>query len=168
MSKNVYIEDNKSLFNKNTGEEIEATTKIRKTAIVKSDEPPYAKLYFDHLLEFKGGVKSASTLLLNFCEIMSYGSDPDGIDANIVYVNSTFIKNYIKRNHCTRDTYYKQLKSLIDANIIHRIDRGTFQVNPNLVGKGDWVKNGIKRLRATFDYVTGEVTTDIEAKDSNQ
>lgn len=163
-----YTEETNTIFDKKTGEVMSATTKVRKVAAAASDEPPYAKLYFDHLLEFSGGLKSASNLLMDFCQIMSYGSDPDGSDANLVYINAAFIKNYTKRHHCTRDAYYKQLKSLTDANIVKRVDRGTYQVNPNLVGKGDWIKNGIKHLRATFDYVDGTVSTEIEAGQSEE
>lgn len=140
-------------------------TESLETHVIRSDEPKYAKLYFDHLLEFKGGILTASNLLLEFAAIMTYDSDGTGETLNLVYINSTFIRNYCTKYDVSRSTYNRQVKSLIDCHIMRRVDRGTYQLNPNLIAKGDWIRNGIKTLRATFDYLTGEVTTDFEAQE---
>lgn len=45
-------------------------------------------------------------------------------------------------------------------NVLTRDGRGTYRVNPFIFGKGDW--RDISELRATFNFKTGEVTTEKE------
>ena len=52
-----------------------------------------------------------------------------------------------------------KLRELRDKNLIRRVANNTFAVNPTYVGKGGW--SDIKRLRASFDFITGNVETDF-------
>ena len=45
------------------------------------------------------------------------------------------------------------------TGIFARIATGTYQVNAELFGKGDW--KDIKNIRATFDFARGTVETEI-------
>ena len=48
-------------------------------------------------------------------------------------------------------------------NVLKRVARGTYQINPWLFGKGEW--RDIKGLRATFDFTAGEITTERKYRD---
>jgi hypothetical protein len=51
------------------------------------------------------------------------------------------------------------LKELKDKGLIRKVANNTFSINPDYVGRGKW--RDIRRLRATFDFITGDVQTDF-------
>ena len=52
--------------------------------------------------------------------------------------------------------FARELNKLVRAGIIKKYKTSTYQVNPELIGKGDW--KDIRKLRATFNLETGKVT----------
>ena len=51
------------------------------------------------------------------------------------------------------------LTEFVKTGIFKRIATGTYQVNAELFGKGEW--KDIKNIRATFDFGNGTIETEI-------
>lgn len=124
-------------------------------------EPDYIKLYLDTVLTFKGISKALNPVLVSLCKHMSY-ADKD----QIVYVNK-YVKTCIEKDTGLKVKRIEQaIKEFKNVGILMQVSRGVYRVNPNIIGRGLWTD--IKRLRATFDFVTGDVQADIIASVDNQ
>ena len=132
----------------------------RKSMVQFNKEPEFVKLYLDCLALFsrnEGLDACLNDMLLAVLKRMSYATDDQ-----IVCLNA-----YIKEQICNETG--KSIKRLeqaitkwVKSKVLVRVARGVYKVNPNIFGKGDWID--IERLRATFDFTTGEVTTEREYK----
>jgi len=136
----------------------------QKITIQHDVEPNYIKLYLDCLGVFtdnQGLSKSLNTLLIETLKYMSY-ADQD----QIIYMNMTIKKKICEKTGKTIDRYNQALKMWVKEDILKRVDRSTYQVNPWLFGKGDW--RDISEMRASFNFTTGEVVLDEEIKTEEQ
>lgn len=131
-----------------------------KKVITKGDEPNYVKLYLDTLLTFKSLSKTLNPILMEFLKYMSYASvyDPNG--GQVIFVNAEMKRRIAMQTGKTVKRIEQAITEFVKANVFKRIATGTYQVNPSLFGKGDW--KDIKSIRATFDFNTGEIITDID------
>ena len=121
-------------------------------------EPQFVKLYLDCLGVFSGNAgldKSLNDMLLETLRYMSYADDQQRI-----YLNSEIKKNICKKTGKSMARYNQALTLWVKENVLTRDGRGTYRVNPFIFGKGDW--RDISELRATFNFKTGEVTTEKE------
>jgi len=139
------------------GELIEQTTTSVK---IQSKEPDYIKLYLDCLCTFKGLNKALSPVLVAFCYFMTWADSKH--KNQVIFMNS-----YVKEQICEMtglkiDRINKALKNIVDANIFIKIEgkRGVYNVNPWIIGKGDW--NDIKELRANFNFMNGTIEPIVE------
>lgn len=121
-------------------------------------EPPYVKLYIDCVLTVKGLQKGLNPILIGFLEHMSYaGTELYG--GQIIFVNKALkecIANKLKVGIKRID---QAITQFVKANIFKRVAVGTYQVNPNIIGKGEW--KDIKKIKANFDFNTGEIIAEI-------
>ena len=133
----------------------EVTKEIVSVNKFRSEEPDYVKLYIKAWCEFKE-IKGINTAFLyQLLPSMTYAQH-----GQIIYTNSAMKKNIAKclkwseKTACQRASL--EIRKLCDAGILRKIQNGEYQVNPELIGKGEW--KHIKLLRATFNLETGEVT----------
>lgn len=127
-------------------------------------EPDYVKLYLDTLGVFtknEGLDKSLNDLLLATLKRMTYATDDQ------VVVMNSYIKKAIAEE-CGKSVkrLEQALTIWIKENIMIRVGRGVYKVNPYLFGKGDW--RDIYNIRATFDFANGKVNTIKEYKREKQ
>lgn len=122
---------------------------------IKTEEPDYVKLYIKAWCEFKQ-VKGINFKFL--CSILPYMAYAE--DKQLIVFSSTIKKIIAKNlNWAGKSSIYRfnnELKKLVKNNVIKRIGTSTYQVNPQLIGRGQW-KN-IRNLRATFDLSNGEIS----------
>jgi hypothetical protein len=117
-------------------------------------EPPYVKLYLDTLCTFKGLSTTLNPILTEFLRYMSFA---DG--GQVIYLNIELKKQIAASTKKTLKRIEQALTEFVKTGIFKRKGTSTYQVNPHLFGRGEW--RDIKSIRATFDFVTGKVETDI-------
>jgi len=139
------------------GEFVDQTTTSVK---IQSKEPDYIKLYLDCLCAFKGLNKALSPVLIAFCHFMTWADSKH--KSQIIFMNA-----YIKEQVCEMtglkiDRINKALKDIVNADVFTKIEgkRGVYNVNPWIIGKGDW--NDIKELRANFNFTKRTIEPIIE------
>lgn len=149
-----------------TGEIVDEQVTTRETSV----EPDYVKLYIKAWLAFKGSDNVDTRLLTTLFSYMTYASDEQRI-----YLNATQKEiiaaqlGWSGTRRQIQQRWQRELKRLVDAGVLLRVTtpdgkiaRGTWTVNPELVGKGSWAD--VRRLRATFSIVgrdAGHVTVDV-------
>lgn len=122
-------------------------------------EPPFIKLYIDCLCDFKGLSKSLNPILLEFLKYMTYASSNDPNGGQIIYLNAELKRQIAKSSEKSIKRIEQAITDFVKSGIFSRIATGTYQVNAELFGKGDW--KDIKNIRATFDFGAGTVDADI-------
>lgn len=158
IKKKVYkeTESRTTQFDSNTGEIYEETT-TKDIEYYTDGEPPYVKIYFETILAFKGLPASMSTVLIAICKRMSWG-DHD----QIVYINK-FSKTAIAKEVGISIKRLEQIiKDMTRVEIMKRIERGVYQVNPRVAARGRW--KDIKKLITHFDFLENNITYDIETQ----
>lgn len=130
-------------------------------------EPPFIKLYLDCLCDFKGLSKSLNPILLELLKYMTYANTLEEYGGQIIYLNAALKKNIANKTGKTVKRIEQALTEFVKTGIFFRIATGTYQVNAELFGKGDW--KDIKNIRATFDFKYGTINTEIiKEKEINQ
>lgn len=130
-----------------------------KTVYKTQTEPEYIKLYIDCLFAVKGVRKGINPIFLAFLPYMSYADINGQGGGQIIFVNKAMKDIIAKKLGLGIDSINKALSELTKAGIFKRLTVGTYQVNPNIVGKGEW--KDIKNIRATFDFAKKEVVAEI-------
>lgn len=127
-------------------------------------EPPYVKLYFEHLLTLKSVSKSLSPILYALVMRMTYAGSGDN-GGQVIVVNK-FIKEAIAAEvECSISRIDQALRELVKGGVLRKLGRGTYQVNAKYFGKGDW--KDIRLLRAEFDYNELEVEANVVFNESS-
>ena len=163
MARVVY-ETVETTVDKETGEEVE--TKSAKVMRLPS-EPAFVKLYIDDLsaiLRIPDGPKSLIWLLVRQ---MTY----DGI----IPVTAGTRRRMSEELGIKETTFRNYLSKLTHSDVLKRVERGEYELNPNLFGKGDWAsiyqrRKSWAKLEVTYDAegrreVIGSV---IEAQDAEE
>lgn len=135
---------------------------VRRTTVLQFDrEPNYVKLYLDCLgvvLGNDGLGPGVNGLLVEVFKLASYADGGQHVVLNS-YNKSIICKNTGK----TMRRLDMAIQTWTKNNVLKRVARGTYQINPWLFGKGEW--RDIKGLRATFDFTAGEITTERKYRD---
>ena len=133
-------------------------------------EPPFIKLYLDCLCDFKGLSKSLNPILLEFLRYMTYANTQDINGGQIIYLNAQLKRNIASATGKTVKRIEQAITDFVKTGVFRRVATGTYQVNADLFGKGDW--KDIKNIRATFDFKNGtveaEMITDEDEKSLKQ
>jgi len=117
--------------------------------------------------EFNGIPYAYRGLFLQLCTRMSYCNATDIKDSQIISTTKLFAERDIKALGCGIDMYRKGLKKLCECGAIKKLERGTYQINPQYAGKGTWKYNpklkngGIENLVAQFNFRDNEVETEF-------
>lgn len=125
----------------------------------RAAEPPFIKLYLDCLCNFKGLSKSLNPILIEFLKYMTYANTSEATGGQIIYLNAALKKQIADNTGKTVKRIEQALTDFVKTGIFRRIATGTYQVNAELFGKGDW--KDIKNIRATFDFCKGTVEAEI-------
>ncbi len=132
---------------------------IESKQIYTTAEPEYVKLYLDCILLFKGLPKGLNPIIIEFLRHMSY-ADVNGYGGGqIIFVNKALKQCIADRLGVTIKRIEQAITQFVKSGIFKRVAVGTYQVNANIFGKGEW--KDIKNIRATFNYGTGEIVADI-------
>ncbi len=123
------------------------------------DEPNYIKLYIKSWCAFKQVKQVNQNFLFQCLQYMTYADDRQG---QTIYFNPALKRNIAHSLGWSEKTgaarVNNEIKKLVKANIFKWIDYGSYQVNPQLVGRGRW--QDVYKLQATFNLVgdnAGEV-----------
>lgn len=137
-----------------------------KTVYKTQSEPDFIKLYIDCVFTVKGVRKGINPIFLAFLEHMSYADVNDENGGQIIYVNKAMKMSIAKKLGLGIDSINKGLSELTKHGLFKRIDVATYQVNPNIVGRGEW--KDIKNIRATFDFGSKDIVAEIvKAEEEN-
>lgn len=146
-------------------QEVVATTDgevvTHKTLYMTKDEPPYVKVYIDCVLMIKGLPKGLSNILLELLKHMTFADNT--VQGGQVIALNAYLKRQIANNLGVSVKRVEQgITEFVKKDIMKRIAVGTYQVNPNMFGKGEW--GDIKKIRdiyATIDFKKREIVAEI-------
>ena len=152
---NVIFEE-KETVDRDTGEIIRESTTVSR---IKSNEPDYVKLYIKAWCDFKEIKGINTSFLYQLLPYMTYATESQ------LLILSSYVKEEIAKTlgwslNTYQQRFSRELKKLVKAGVISHIKTSTYQVNPELIGKGEW--KDIRNLRATFNLSNGEVTHKYE------
>ena len=140
--------------NEETGEIVRLPIEVSTRSVRFEDEPEYIKLYLKTIGAFTDIRGTSSRLFYELVKRMEYANDEQR-----VYLNAMLRKDLQSAMGVRKSAFDKALRELRDRGIIRRLGPNTYAMNPLFVGKGKW--KDIKRLRATFDFITGDVEADF-------
>ena len=118
-------------------------------------EPDYIKLYIDCVFTMKGLRKGLNPIFLAFIKHMTYADIEGEYGGQIIYTNMALKKSIANQLGLGIDSINKALSEFVKAGIFKRVAVATYQVNPSIVGKGEW--KDIKNIIATFDFADNSV-----------
>lgn len=140
-----------------------------KTVYNIKTEPEYVKLYINCVLTLNGLRKGLSNIFLAFLPYMSY-ADVNSIDGGqVIFINKAMKNIIAKKLNIGIESINKAISEFTKVGLFKRLSVGMYQINPNIVGRGEW--KDIKNIRATFDFASKEIVADIiknEEADSNE
>ena len=140
--------------NEETGEVVSVPVEITTRSVRFEEEPEYIKLYLQTIGVFIDIKGTSSRLFYELVKRMEYANKEQR-----VYLNAMLRKDLQNDMNIKKSAFDKALRELREKGVIKRLGCNTYAINPPLVGKGRW--QDIKRLRATFDFITGDVQTDF-------
>lgn len=112
------------------------------TTAIMDREPDHVKLYLQDLVRVKDLPKGYGNMLLIFMKHMGY---------NNVFAAYAPLKRHIAKTYGLSINYInKSIDFMAKENILIRVERGLYIVDPSLVGRGKW--EDIKGLRMIIEY----------------
>jgi len=148
-------------YDKETGEVIESKiTKLTKL----TKEPDYIKLYINAVLAICDLSQSINPVLFELLKHMTYANDCDG--GQIIYLNSALRKKICETIGISSNRLSHILTKVVKSNILKRIDRGTFAVNPDMFGKGEW-KDILKVKEIYINFERRTIKPNYKNKEGN-
>ena len=133
------FEEEREYTNPKTGE-ILRDTKITKRK--RSDEPGYIKLYIKDLCKLNDIPKTGNDVLNELLAITDY--------KNEIVLNGGIKDRILKSLKIKKGSLDNNISKLTKHQIIMRVARGIYTLNPNLFGRGKW--EDIKKLRIEWEY----------------
>ena len=108
------------------------------------NEPPFIKLYIDCVLVLHECKITLSPVLIELLRGMTYANDEIG-----QIINTTLFvkKNIAQKLNISVSRVEKIIQELNNNRILSRLSPSTYQVNPNIFGRGKW--EDIYKLRET-------------------
>lgn len=129
----------------NSGEVISKTRHSSRFANRNNDE--YVKLYLDNPVSASGTTIPLSPVLHYILCNMSYAKEGnEELGGQIIHMDKTQLELIKKRSGLSSSAVHKQIKNLVDADILLQIEKGCYQVNPKVFSRGSWVQTGSSRL----------------------
>ena len=154
VARTVIDKVSREIVNEETGEVILSQTDTTTRSISFESEPEYIKMYLKTISAFVDIRDTSSRLFYELAKRMEYADKEQ-----LVYLNPVLRKKIQESMGVRKSAFDKALRELRDNHIIKKVSNNTFAINPNYVGRGKW--SDIRRLRATFDFITGDVYADF-------
>ena len=122
------------VYDKETGEVIEHTEDRYKSVF---KEPDYIKVYIEAMTQFITAREQGmeTDLLLEMAKRMPYANSSD---ANQVAMVGTIKQSIAKQLNTTVGTLDVILNRLCKKDLIRRVGRGIYELNPIIFAKGPW------------------------------
>ena len=131
----IILEKTETFLDYKTGE---INEEFNLTTIKIPKEPPFIKLYLEDLVKLNNLPKSNSSVLYELVKLVNYNGE-----INLSSFSKERIVKILKiKNPKSLDN---SIQKLVKTDIMKRIGRGCFLLNPSLFAKGSW--NDIRRLR---------------------
>ena len=142
-------------------EDGEVTSEVKKTTqrAVYSNEPPFVKLYLDHLSRFKGVQVSLNPILAEMLKYTSFANPSEYEGGMLLFLNKPLKEIIAKKCGVSLHRVDNAVTEFVKKGYMRRLDLGMYQFNPFFFGRGAW--KDIANIRATFDYGTGEAVAEI-------
>ena len=115
---------------------------------IHTAEPNYIKLYVQDILYMSDVPKQYAALTYALLKYCSYADSKLGQVVGLTSLIRDMILQELGWEK--RQTLNNALAALVKGNIIKRLAKDTYQLNPYLFGKGNWVD--VDRIRVTWDY----------------
>lgn len=142
--------------------EQQQTTEIRSIINKKiPNEPDYIKVYkyVNTLFAFKGIKQSLTPFIIEISNHMTYAKE-----GQIVNLNRTTKAMIAENLNVSVKRVNQVITELRSYDILRRIQNGVYSVNPYIVARGSWAD--VRKLQTHFDFMTGEMTTIANVKDT--
>jgi len=126
------------------------------------NEPPYVKMYLDTILYLKDLPKGYNPILLSILKRLPWANQEQGIA-----INASVKRMMAKEIGCSVTRIDHALTDFVKGELLYRIDKGLYNVNPMLFGRGEWADIAKLRLEITFDGKGKTIMGEIERKKQN-
>ena len=128
------------------------------------EEPPYIKVYFEDILYLRNISKKYFSVMYALLKRISYAGDE--------YPMCVIVNKAIKKAICD-EIGWKNPVSIDNAiqvfmkgGIIRRVERGVYQFNPFLFGRGKWSE--VAKLRLSVNYDRNGRTFEAKIDDNTE
>lgn len=119
-------------------------------------EPPYVKLYLDTILYLKDLPKSHNPVLLALLKRIPWANQDQDIP-----INAALKRKISSELNCSVSRINNAITDFVKGQVLFRVDKGLYQFNPHLFGRGDWRDINELRLNITFNAngktISGEI-----------
>jgi len=152
-------EETKTLNNE-TGEITETST----SKIFKAEaEPNYIKLYLEDISYLNKLPKGTDSIIYELLQYINYRQE--------IIINSHIKKQIAENLEVGIGHINNSITTLSKQEVLIRIDRGVYQINSYIFGKGSW-KDIIKhrkslKLEIFYDYKNGKTIKTISPEENN-
>ena len=126
-------------------------------------EPPFVKLYVQDIVKLNNLPKGNSGVLYELIKVVDY--------QNEINLNPRIKQRICSILNIKPSSLNNAISKLLKKNIICRLGRGSYFLNPNLFAKGSWSdirKMRDKYLNLTITYKDGEKTMSSSFSDEPQ
>lgn len=147
------------LANYDTGE----IHKVDKTNIYNlPSEPPFIKIYLEDIARILDLPHGPQTVLIALIRKLDY--------EGMISITPSARERIAKSLNIKVVTLNNYLTTLVDSEVLRRVGRGEYEVNPNLMSKGDWVETQKRRsnFKLTITYQPDGTRTISGALDRSQ
>lgn len=137
--------------------------------IHKSDEGDFIKIYTEALDKLPDNVTlPAFRLLIQLAKYSNYADINDYEGGMIIQLTISVREEIQDKLKIQKSAFYKNMKNLIDNNLIREVKQSCYQLNPSILGKGyfeykaNYKQGGIKDLREYWKEGCKQRTVVIE------
>lgn len=146
-----------------TNENGEVKNYQKDTSYYIDAEPPYVKMYLDTILYLRDLPRTHNPIL--HCILMRI---PWANQNQDIAINAHIKRQIAKEVGCSESKVNNAISDLVKGEVIYRVGVGTYQVNPNFFGRGQWTDIERLRLEITFDGRGKTIMGEIEKKSKNK
>ena len=138
----------KSKFSNN---ELVESEEVNEFKAISNSEPHFAKIYYQDRRRLKNISKNH---ILVYLELSFYS----GYNTNVVLLNPSLKQQICDDLEIANSTLDNSLTELVKNQLVARIGKGTYLLNPFYLGKGNWSENNKirKNIKYNIEYVDYE------------
>lgn len=154
---------NEVIIDENTGV-VKSSKSTSQHDTIIGVEPNYVKLYLDCLATYYSVPVSSSPILMALLSLATYANGDEGL---MIFLNKMLKENIAKQCNVSLTRVEHAITDFVKHKYIYRLGTGTYQLNAELFGKGDWKSiSKIQSLQANFTFGKNG-TVVLVSKDDN-